>query len=127
MKNVLVADDSIVTQKMIQNFIADSPLSTAKVVEASDGVQALRAYKDGQFDMVLSDWNMPNMNGLEFIKALRQYEQEHQLTKAPIIMITTEGTKSKMNEAIEAGANGYITKPFSKEALLDVLKQHLSA
>jgi two-component system, chemotaxis family, chemotaxis protein CheY len=77
---------------------------------------------DASIELVLSDWNMPNMNGLEFVREIRKVNPS-----VPIIMITTEGSEDKISEAIEAGANGYVCKPFTpdkiKEQINSVIKK----
>ncbi|MEM9589120.1 MAG: response regulator [Planctomycetota bacterium] len=83
------------------------------VVEAADGVEALAAFGDGTgFDLVLTDWNMPNMNGLELVTEIRQRGHKH-----PIMMITTESEKAQVLRAIQAGVNDYLVKPFDQEML----------
>lgn len=83
------------------------------IVEAEDGAVALKQFGDGTgFDLVLTDWNMPNMNGLELIQAIRGMG-----SKVPIMMITTEAEKGKVVQAIQAGVNDYMVKPFDQDML----------
>ncbi|MEM6980765.1 MAG: response regulator [Planctomycetota bacterium] len=108
---VLLVDDSGVMRKIIARGL--NSLWVEEVVEAADGVEALEKYGDGSaFDLILTDWNMPNMNGLELIQAIRG--KGH---KIPIMMITTESEKSQVLLAIQAGVNDYLVKPFDQDML----------
>lgn len=108
---VLLVDDSGVMRKIIARAL--NSLWIDEVVEAADGVDALKAFGDGEgFDLVLTDWNMPNMNGLELVKSLRGAGH-----KLPIMMITTETEKSQVLLAIQAGVNDYLVKPFDQDTL----------
>lgn len=120
----LIVDDSIVAQKMAENFLLTSTaFANVQVVLANDGQAGVDTFKAQPFDAVLSDWNMPKLNGLEFVKAVREYEAQQGVAHpCPIVMVTTEGTKSKMTEAMVAGATHYITKPFSQIQLIETLK-----
>lgn len=86
--------------------------------EAEDGVKAWNKLASKQYDVILTDWNMPNMNGLDLVKKVRK-EGNHQST--PIIMITTEGGKGEVITALKAGVNNYIVKPFNAEILKEKL------
>ncbi len=86
--------------------------------EAEDGVKAWKLLSESHYDVILTDWNMPNMNGLELVKKVRS-EGTHQ--KTPIIMITTEGGKGEVITALKAGVNNYIVKPFNAEVLKEKL------
>ena len=83
-----------------------------------DGLKAWKLLTEGHYDIILTDWNMPNMNGLELVKKVRS-EGTHQ--KTPIIMITTEGGKGEVITALKAGVNNYIVKPFNAEVLKEKL------
>lgn len=108
---VLLVDDSGVMRKIIARGL--SSLWVDEVIEAADGVEALEKFGDGSsIDLVLTDWNMPNMNGLELIKAIRGAGH-----KVPIMMITTESEKSQVLTAIQAGVNDYLVKPFDQDML----------
>ena len=116
---VLLVDDSGVMRKIIVRAL--NALWIQDVVEAADGIEAVAAFGDGEgFDMVLTDWNMPNMNGLELVTALRG--AGHTL---PIIMITTETEKGQVLKAIQAGISDYLVKPFDQETLMGKLEKHL--
>ena len=108
---VLLVDDSGVMRKIIARGL--SSLWVDEVVEAADGVEALAKFGDGVgFDLILTDWNMPNMNGLELIQSIRGAGH-----KLPIMMITTESEKSQVLLAIQAGVNDYLVKPFDQDML----------
>lgn len=125
--NILIVDDAIVARKMIKRHLTGSPYEDANIIEASSGEQGLELFNEN-IDVVMSDWNMPGMSGIEFVKEIRSMEQGWSNTDSkpiPIIMITTEGTIQKVNQAKEEGANEYIVKPFSAEQLVDALERVL--
>ncbi|QDV61314.1 MULTISPECIES: response regulator [Crateriforma] len=108
---VLVVDDSGVMRKIIARGLHS--LWIDEVVEAADGVEGLAMFGDGSdIDLVLTDWNMPNMNGLELVQKIRAAGHKH-----PIVMVTTETEKSQVVKAIQAGVNDYLVKPFDQEML----------
>ncbi len=121
---ILIVDDSSTMRRIIGNVVMQLGFSRDDFDEAEDGVKAWKILSENQYDIILTDWNMPNMNGLELVKKVRA-EGNHQ--KTPIIMITTEGGKGEVITALKAGVNNYIVKPFSaeilKEKLDGVLKQ----
>ena len=114
MPKVLIVDDSSVMRKIIQKNIKAAKLVVDEFVEAADGKDALEKIKGGIPDLILCDWNMPNMTGIEFIKTLHSTGE---YSNIPIVMITTEGSDSMRKEAADAGAKGYVTKPFTPEQL----------
>lgn len=109
MKFLLVDDSS--TMRKIQRRTLEK-LGYPEVDEAEDGQQAMGMLPASAPDIIITDWNMPNMNGLEFVKAVRVTN-----AKIPIIMVTTEAERSKVVEAIQAGINDYLIKPFTPDAL----------
>lgn len=113
---VLLVDDSG-TMRTIQKRCL-SKLGIEDVVEAEDGVQALQYFGQGHFDIVLTDWNMPNMDGLTLVKELRQKNRE-----IPIIMITTEAERTRVVMAIQSGVSDYLVKPFTPDGLKDKLEK----
>ncbi len=115
---ILIVDDSSTMRRIIGNVVMQLGHSRDDFDEAEDGVAAWKLLEAGQYDIVLTDWNMPNMNGLDLVKKIRA-GGAHQ--KTPIIMITTEGGKGEVITALKAGVNNYIVKPFSA----DVLKEKL--
>lgn len=123
MSKVLLVDDSAVMRKIIQRNIKETGLIVDEFVEAGDGKQALDKVNDnGNLDLILLDWNMPNMSGIEFVRALRSLNLPNRI---PVVMVTTEGSDAKVNEAKEGGADGYLTKPFTADQLRDTLGGYL--
>jgi two-component system chemotaxis response regulator CheY len=111
-------DDSSVMRKIIRRLLEE--VGVLSTQEAADGVEAMALFKANGFDLVLTDWNMPNMNGLELVQAIRGTG-----AKVPIIMITTEAEKERIALAINAGASDYMVKPFDKETLCTMLSNRL--
>ncbi len=109
---VLIVDDSSVMRKIVERALRQAGLNLTEVLEASNGAEALVEVEKGALDMILSDINMPVMDGLEFLKHLATLESAKGV---PVVMITTEGTESRVLAAISAGAKGYIRKPFTAD------------
>jgi two-component system chemotaxis response regulator CheY len=118
-KVILTADDSASVRQMVSFTLKDAGY---QVIEAADGSDALVKAKANGVHMVVTDLNMPNMNGIELIKALRS-EPNYRFT--PIVMLTTESQDSKKQEGKAAGATGWIVKPFKPDQLLAVVKKVL--
>ena len=116
-KKILAVDDSISIRKSISFVLTQEGY---EVVEAVDGVDGLAKAKEDKFNLVITDINMPNMDGIEMIKQIRQTEG-YKFT--PIIALTTENQDSKMQEGKAAGATGWIVKPFTSEKLLAIVKK----
>jgi two-component system chemotaxis response regulator CheY len=89
------------------------------IVEAADGEEAIDLFSKGEFDLVLTDWNMPGKSGLEVIQTIRQSNKD-----VPILMVTTEAEKSRVLEAIQAGVSDYLVKPFTADTLREKLEKH---
>lgn len=115
---ILIVDDSSTMRRIIGNVVMQLGIEKESFDEAEDGLKAWNMLSNKQYDVILTDWNMPNMNGLELVKKIRA-EGKHKNT--PIIMITTEGGKSEVITALKAGVNNYIVKPFNAEILKDKL------
>ncbi len=122
MSKILVVDDSAVMRKIIKKNIKESGLLVNEFADAGNGKQALDVVSHDNIDLILCDWNMPNMSGLEFVKTLRSLNLPK---KIPVVMITTEGSDSKKSEAKESGADGYLTKPFTPEQLRNALGSYI--
>ena len=124
MMRILIVDDSSTMRRIIGNVVMQLGFAKDDFDEAEDGVKAWKLLSESHYDVILTDWNMPNMNGLDLVKKTRG-EGAHQ--KTPIIMITTEGGKGEVITALKAGVNNYIVKPFNaqilKEKLDGVLKK----
>lgn len=115
---VLVVDDSAVMRKVTIGALGAMNIAAENISQAEDGVQAVKSASENQFDIILMDWNMPNMLGIDAVKAIRDSGN-----KTPILMVTTEGEKSNVVKAIQAGANNYLVKPFNAEDLRDRISQ----
>jgi len=115
MATVLTVDDSPSIRQMVKVTLEPAG---HRVLEAADGVQGLATAQSGRPDLVITDLNMPTMNGLELIRALRKVPT---LTGLPIVFLTTESNDALKQEAKSAGATGWITKPFKPEQLLSVV------
>jgi two-component system chemotaxis response regulator CheY len=103
-------------RKIVERCLRQAGLDLSDVKEASNGLEAIALLKDNQFDLVLSDINMPVMDGLEFVRNAQQIEQAK---GTPIVMITTEGGEKHVMEALSLGAKGYIRKPFTPDQVKD--------
>lgn len=121
MSKVLIIDDSGVMRKIIQRNIEQAGLLVDQFLEAGDGQEGLEKFRENSdVDLILCDWNMPNMTGIEFVKTLRSSNKD-----TPVVMITTEGGDTREEEAKNNGANGYLTKPFTSDQLLRKLGDYL--
>jgi two-component system chemotaxis response regulator CheY len=107
-------------RKIVISALAKTELKGARIVEAADGKEALNKFYDGNFAFILSDWNMPEMDGLEFVMKVRSVDK-----RVKIIMITTEGAFGKFETALEEGVDELIVKPFTPEMLDRKIKKLL--
>lgn len=121
--NVLIVDDSAAIRKILVRVLAQTDLPIKQVHEANDGAEALKIVEGNDVSLILSDINMPNVDGLELLTQLRASAKWKDLS---VVMITTEGSQAKVMEAVQLGAKGYVRKPFTaeqiKEKLLACLK-----
>lgn len=118
----LVVDDSVTMRRIVINSLAN--LSYLDYVEASDGKDALAKLESNpDINFVITDWNMPEMSGLELVKAIRSDERFSEL---PVLMVTTRGLKNDIIEALKARVNNYILKPFTPQVLREKIEQILS-
>ena len=124
MKNVLIVDDSSVMRKIIERCLRQAGMNLSKVHEANDGYEGLSVLQENAVDLILCDINMPTMDGLEFLQALKTAEQARGI---PVVMITTEGSEDRVYEALSSGARGYIRKPFTPEQLKEQVSPLLEA
>ena len=108
----LIVDDSSVMRKIVERSLRQAGLDPLIVHEAGSGTEGLEMLKAQKVDLILSDINMPSMDGLEF---LRQLRAQNLAPGVPVVMITTESSEEHVKEAIQAGAQGYIRKPFTSE------------
>jgi two-component system chemotaxis response regulator CheY len=112
--HALVVDDSGIMRKMVMRSLRESKLANFTFTEAADGSDALEKFDPDSIQMCFVDWNMPNMNGVDFVRAVREQESNH----IPVVMVTTESTMGKVEEALDdAGADCFIVKPFTTEVL----------
>ncbi len=119
---ILIVDDSSTMRKIVMRTLRQAGYDGAEVLEAGDGVEALAVLDQGSVDLIFSDVNMPNMNGIELIKEVRSRSDAQAI---PMVMVTTEGGEEAMSNAKELGANGYVVKPFSPDKLKEVLSEVL--
>ncbi|GLX77605.1 response regulator [Thalassotalea insulae] len=109
---VLVVDDFSTMRRIVKNLLRD--LGFTNIQEADDGSTALPMLKEGDFDFVVTDWNMPGMQGIDLLKAIRA---DASLAHIPVLMVTAEAKKEQIVMAAQAGVNGYIVKPFTAATL----------
>ncbi|MBB5021430.1 chemotaxis response regulator CheY [Desulfurispira natronophila] len=109
---IITVDDSSTMRRIIKNTL--TRLGFKDIIEADNGVTGLAALGEHKVDLIITDWNMPEMDGLQFVKAIRSNEEYKHL---PILMITTEAAKEDILEALRTGVNNYIVKPFTPETL----------
>ncbi|MQQ99474.1 chemotaxis response regulator CheY [Glaciimonas soli] len=109
---ILVVDDFPTMRRIVRNLLKE--LDFINVDEAEDGAQGFEKLQNGSYDFVVSDWNMPNLNGLEMLQKIRADER---LAKLPVLMVTAEAKKENIIAAAQEGANGYVVKPFTAATL----------
>jgi two-component system, chemotaxis family, chemotaxis protein CheY len=122
---ILIVDDFSTMRRIIKNLLRE--LGYNNTQEADDGLTALPMLKQGSFDLLVTDWNMPGMQGIDLLKAVRADEK---LKAMPVLMVTAEQKKEQIIEAAKAGVNGYIVKPFTAATLkekLDKIFERLQA
>jgi two-component system chemotaxis response regulator CheY len=118
----LVVDDFSTMRRIVKNLLQE--LGYANVQEADDGSTALPMLKSGNFDFVITDWNMPQLPGLELLKAVRA---DPNLKHLPVLMVTAEAKREQIVEAAQAGVSGYVIKPFTAQILGEKLAKILQA
>lgn len=114
---VLVVDDFATMRKIIRNILKQ--IGFEQIIEAEDGHAALQVLKHEPVGLVVTDWNMPNLSGIEL---LRQIRQNPQTAKVPVLMVTAEGLKENVLEAVKAGVNNYVVKPFTAEVFQEKIE-----
>jgi len=115
----LVVDDSAVMRKVLTGALNRADIM--EVDQAGDGQEAVNAVQQKDYDLILMDWNMPNMLGIDAVKAIRALGK-----KTPIIMVTTEAEKSRVLDALKAGANNYVIKPFEPATIVGKIQEVLN-
>lgn len=109
---ILIVDDFSTMRRIIKNLLRD--LGFNNTAEADDGTTALPMLQTGQFDFLVTDWNMPGMQGIDLLKAVRA---DASISGLPVLMVTAESKREQIVEAAQAGVNGYIVKPFTAQTL----------
>lgn len=109
---ILIVDDFSTMRRIVRNILKQ--LGFTSIEEAEDGDVALQKLKDGNFEFVVTDWNMPNMTGLELLKSIRA---DDQLKDIPVLLVTAEAEKENVVQAAQAGVNDYIVKPFTADVM----------
>jgi len=115
---ILVVDDFSTMRRIVRNLLKE--LGFSNVHEAEDGVEALKKLRAETFDFVVSDWNMPNMTGIDLLREIRK---DDALKHLPVLMVTAEAKKENIIEAAQAGASGYVVKPFTAITLDEKLQK----
>ncbi len=118
---VLVVDDFATMRRIVKTSLKQ--IGYKNIVEADDGTTALTVLKDQKIDVILADWNMPKMSGIELLKAVRS---DKSIKNIPFLMVTAEAQKENVIEAIQAGVTNYIVKPFTPDAIKDKLERMFS-
>jgi two-component system chemotaxis response regulator CheY len=113
---VLVVDDFATMRRIVKNVLKQ--IGFTNIVEADDGTTALRVLKENQIDLIISDWNMPKMTGLDFLKTVRGDESTKDV---PFVMVTAEAQKDNVLQAVQAGVSNYIVKPFTADTVKEKL------
>jgi two-component system, chemotaxis family, chemotaxis protein CheY len=116
--DILIVDDSAAIRKILQRVLLQTEVPIGKVLEAGDGLEALATLKTHKVGLILSDINMPNMDGLQLLGELKASAE---LRAVPVLMITTEGGQAKVLEAVNLGAVGYVRKPFTADQIKEKL------
>ena len=120
--NILIVDDSKIVRRVLTNtmqrYFKEPKWPTINIFEAEDGNFAMKQMEKEKIDIILLDWNMPNMNGEEVVEAVRKNKEWN---KTRIVMATTEGSKASVLKMIKKGANGYMVKPFNEEAIFKTM------
>ncbi len=120
--DILIVDDSAAIRKILQRVLRQAEIPLGNVLEAADGAEAIEALKAQKVGLILSDINMPNMDGLQL---LGQVKANPEWSGVPVVMITTEGSQARVMEAVQLGAAGYVRKPFTADQIKEKLLSFL--
>ena len=120
--DILIVDDSAAIRKILQRVLRQAEIPLSNVLEAGDGAEAIEALKAQKVGLILSDINMPNMDGLQL---LGQVKANPEWSCVPVVMITTEGSQARVMEAVQLGAAGYVRKPFTADQIKEKLLSFL--
>ena len=116
--DVLIVDDSAAIRKILQRMLKSAGVAMGRILEAGDGLEALAQLKGQAVQLILSDINMPNMDGIQLLSELKSRVE---FRNVPVIMVTTEGGEAKVMEAVQLGASGYVRKPFTGDQIKEKL------
>lgn len=116
--SILIVDDSLPMRSVIKRTLKAAGYGGSEILEAPNGKEALKLMEGAWIDLIMTDYNMPEINGLEYIKTVKAGEMSKDI---PVVVISTEGNDEKIKEFMDAGAAGYITKPFTAEAIRDLV------
>ena len=119
---ILIVDDFSTMRRIVKNLLND--LGFTNTAEADDGTTALVELQKAKFDLVVTDWNMPGMPGIDLLKAIRA---DASLAKIPVLMVTAEAKREQIVEAAQAGVNGYVVKPFTAQTLKEKIEKILAS
>ena len=119
-RKVIVVDDSSVMRQIIKNNLKQLGFELSNLLDAEDGEEALKKINEDRVDLVISDWNMPKMTGIDFLRAVRA---DGVLKELPFLMVTSEADKDKIMEAVQSGVNQYIVKPFNANQLEEKIRE----
>jgi len=122
--NILIIDDSGVMRRIHKGILMEHGVPESDIIEAEDGKVALELSASRHIDLFLVDWNMPKLNGLEFVRAVRAVAS---YKDTPIIMITSEAARYMVVEAVQAGVTNYVVKPVKGNALFEKIEKYLQA
>ncbi|MEO8808974.1 MAG: chemotaxis response regulator CheY [Rhodanobacter sp.] len=117
---ILVVDDFSTMRRIVRNLLVELGFSGPLIQEADDGETAIAMLRSTTFDLVVTDWNMPNMSGIELLRAIRAQDS---LKSMPVLMVTAENNREQIIAAAQAGVNGYIVKPFTADTLREKLNR----
>ena len=117
--NLLIVDDSPAIRKILQRVLIQADVPVGTIYEAGDGLQAIQILESKSINLILTDVNMPNMDGLQLLGRVKAHPEWKDL---PVVLITTEGGQAKVMEALHLGAAGYVRKPFSADQIRDKLR-----
>ncbi len=115
---ILIVDDFSTMRRIIKNLLRD--LGFSNTMEADDGQTALPMLQSGNFDFLVTDWNMPGMTGIELLKHVRA---DAKLASLPVLMVTAEAKRDQIIAAAQAGVNGYVVKPFTAQVLKEKIEK----
>lgn len=116
--SIMIVDDSLPMRAVIKRTLNAAGYGGSHLLEAANGEEALALMKNSWVDLVITDYNMPVMDGLAFVNAMKEQELFQDI---PVVVVSTEGNQSRIDEFMNAGAAGYVTKPFTAEAIRDVI------